>query len=248
MRNHDRLAADPDGFQAALQGTGLYIADDSTTRVVNVATIQALNLTGAHLNVPGVMFPSYDGVAAAPGRAYVSVNGLLGVFDITDAFSPVLQGTVSIKGGGRLSVTDDEHLVVTHSSDGFGLYDVSNATDPVEVGTAIVPQANIVARDVVTHGEYVYATTSNGKVFTFDISSPDEPVVAHELDIGQGPAYRAHAGSTYLFVLQNGSLHLVADLPGYCTAVCGNGTIEYPEACDDGNAESGDGCDVDCTL
>jgi len=31
-------------------------------------------------------------------------------------------------------------------------------------------------------------------------------------------------------------------------AHCGNGTLEAPEACDDGNAVSGDGCELDCSL
>ena len=30
-------------------------------------------------------------------------------------------------------------------------------------------------------------------------------------------------------------------------AVCGDGTIEAPEACDDGNNFSGDGCIFDCS-
>ena len=29
--------------------------------------------------------------------------------------------------------------------------------------------------------------------------------------------------------------------------VCGNGVVEAPELCDDGNIVSGDGCDVNCT-
>jgi cysteine-rich repeat protein len=31
-------------------------------------------------------------------------------------------------------------------------------------------------------------------------------------------------------------------------STCGNGEIEPPEACDDGNNVSGDGCAADCTL
>jgi len=28
--------------------------------------------------------------------------------------------------------------------------------------------------------------------------------------------------------------------------LCGNGIIEYPETCEDGNRLNGDGCDSDC--
>lgn len=32
------------------------------------------------------------------------------------------------------------------------------------------------------------------------------------------------------------------------TAVCGNGKAEYPELCDDGNTQGGDGCSATCTM
>src|SRR3989344_8681 len=32
------------------------------------------------------------------------------------------------------------------------------------------------------------------------------------------------------------------------TGICGNGIVEYPEPCDDGNAETGDGCTADCRV
>ena len=32
------------------------------------------------------------------------------------------------------------------------------------------------------------------------------------------------------------------------SAICGNGTVEAQEACDDGNTEDGDGCSADCTT
>ncbi|MBU1719308.1 MAG: hypothetical protein KKA07_09565 [Bacteroidetes bacterium] len=35
---------------------------------------------------------------------------------------------------------------------------------------------------------------------------------------------------------------------GICTAVCGNGLIEAPEACDDGDTDPGDGCSDSCTV
>ncbi|MFO0592891.1 MAG: DUF4215 domain-containing protein [Polyangiaceae bacterium] len=34
---------------------------------------------------------------------------------------------------------------------------------------------------------------------------------------------------------------------GFCV-ICGNGTVQPGEECDDGNAQNGDGCDNDCTL
>lgn len=42
-----------------------------------------------------------------------------------------------------------------------------------------------------------------------------------------------------------------ADWPvPYVPALCGDGTLdtEFGEECDDGNLESGDGCDVDCVI
>jgi uncharacterized repeat protein (TIGR01451 family) len=50
--------------------------------------------------------------------------------------------------------------------------------------------------------------------------------------------------------LMNGSVvETNANCPADCPApVCGNGTTEAPEACDDGNVVSGDGCSATCVL
>ena len=52
----------------------------------------------------------------------------------------------------------------------------------------------------------------------------------------------------YLFVADDagGSLEVYEGLPGICESSCGNTQIEYPEACDDGNHDNGDGCAADC--
>jgi cysteine-rich repeat protein len=238
------------GFQATLQGTAVFVADDATTRVINAAQPGNLNLTSANVNLQGVMFPSYDGIASAPNRVYVSVNGELGAFDISDPFNPALQGTVSMTGGGGgpLRVTDDGNYVVNEAGGGVGIYDVSDATQPAYVTVAPIPQANVFSRNVATRGTFVYVTTSNGRVFTMDISDPNTPVDAANVNVGDTAATDVHPGQDYLYVLENGTVHLLADLPGYCDAVCGNGVMEYPELCDDGDLESGDECDADCTL
>lgn len=71
-------------FQRALGGSHLFIADDNNSRVVSATMLNNISLTAANLNLAGVMFPSYDGVAAGDGMAYISVNGLLGIFDVSD--------------------------------------------------------------------------------------------------------------------------------------------------------------------
>jgi cysteine-rich repeat protein len=43
------------------------------------------------------------------------------------------------------------------------------------------------------------------------------------------------------------ALALAAPARGQGVAVCGNGALEAPEPCDDGNAVDGDGCDTNCT-
>lgn len=233
--------------EAALQGTTLFIADDDNTRIVDVANPGAMVLTGAGLGVGGVMFPSYDGVAAAGGNAYVSVNGTLGAFDTSDPLAPVLVGTTDIAGGGDLVASDDAGFIYYSGGDGIAIVDVSDPTDPVPMGTGPVDD-NTFVRDVATRGDFVYAGTSNGNIVTFDAGLPAMPITVGQLDVGADPAISIHAGEAHLYVVLGGVLHLVADLPGYCDATCGNGVTEYPELCDDGDLESGDECDADCTL
>ncbi len=45
-----------------------------------------------------------------------------------------------------------------------------------------------------------------------------------------------------------GDLEVAAPVETYGEPFCGNGEIEDTEACDDGNAVGGDGCEPDCTL
>ena len=233
--------------EAALQGTTLFIANDENTRIVDVANPGAMILTGAGLGVGGVMFPSYDGVAAAGGYAYVSVNGTLGAFDISAPLTPVLVGTTDIAGGGGLVASDDAGFIYYAGGDGIAIVDVSDPADPVPMGTGAV-DGNVAVRDVATRGYFVYAGTSNGNIVTFDAGLPAMPITVSQLDVGADPAVSIHAGEAHLYVILGGVLHLVADLPGYCDATCGNGVTEYPELCDDGDLESGDECDADCTL
>lgn len=50
-----------------------------------------------------------------------------------------------------------------------------------------------------------------------------------------------------LFFALNGSIDLTACVGGVCN-LCGNGTLNGGEECDDGNLLAGDGCASDCTL
>lgn len=237
------------GFQATLQGTTIYIADDATTRVIAAAQITNLNLTTANVNLQGVMFPSYDGIASTTNRVFVSVNGELGVFDVSDAFNPALLSSVSLTGGGGgpLRVTDDGNYVINDAGEGVGIYDVSDSDQPAYVTTASLPQGSA-TRNIASRGTFVYSASDNGEVFAIDISNPATPGDATVVDVGDDPATDVHAGGDYLYVLQAGTVHLVADLPGYCEGACGNGVVEYPEACDDGNLIAGDGCEPSCTA
>lgn len=46
----------------------------------------------------------------------------------------------------------------------------------------------------------------------------------------------------------NGVPYILASGGGIAPVLCGNGTVEPPEQCDDGNTASGDGCSSFCTL
>src|SRR5215831_19049821 len=52
---------------------------------------------------------------------------------------------------------------------------------------------------------------------------------------------------TFPGVLVALALGLVPAARAQVVAVCGNGVVEAPELCDDGNLVSGDGCDANCT-
>jgi cysteine-rich repeat protein len=61
------------------------------------------------------------------------------------------------------------------------------------------------------------------------------------------PIFISDSGKEYIGDIQDE--YVFSENPGkYTPPVCGNGIIETGEACDDGDASSGDGCSVGCTI
>jgi cysteine-rich repeat protein len=79
---------------------------------------------------------------------------------------------------------------------------------------------------------------------TAEIVCNDDVNEAYQAEVG----WIAEAGVEYFIMVDGysgeaGAFELIISAP-----VCGNGTVEAPEICDDGNLIDGDGCESDCTV
>ena len=87
-------------------------------------------------------------------------------------------------------------------------------------------------------------TQTGGPDVTLDLSDPAQPTFsAPDVDL-------AVATLTFELVVNNSESSSAADMVIITvenSQLCGNGTTEPPEICDDGNTMSGDGCRDDCT-
>jgi cysteine-rich repeat protein len=118
----------------------------------------------------------------------------------------------------------------------------------VDVGIPSSPQfRNTISgtpNDLAILGKFLFVP--NGGVHVYDLSDPANPVLAGSF-IESGVNFDNIAvDGDRLYASEGQDLFVITGLPGTCDAICGNNHREYPEGCDDGNRDDGDGCDADC--
>ncbi len=241
------------GGHSSLIGDILYIAYpvSETARAFNVAGGDAISLAsniGDRNNV-------YYNIAAAGTHAYVS-NGsnVVDVVDMSDVANPTVVGkyTHSSNWG---SLTAVERMVASDTllalavpfgsgARGVHLIDVSLKTAPSFAGT-IESSNNDSPRDLALRGDFLYIAVSSG-LRVYDVSNPDSlRVAASFVELQSFSASVAVDGNLAYLGTESG-VRVISGLPGLCDAICGNSTVEYPEDCDDGNRDDGDGCAANC--
>lgn len=112
--------------------------------------------------------------------------------------------------------------------------------------------------DLLAPGVDVLSTLAGGGVFSSNGTSMASPHVAgaaallHQAHpaMSAGEILDALAGTGVPIPdARNGLVRPRIDVEAALLSIpCGNGTVEPPEACDDGNYTSGDGCDSNCTT
>lgn len=187
----------------------------------------------------------FDDVAGFGDRVIALNGGQLEIWDVSLPAVPVFEGDLlgGSWGGTRRTVANDDTVAIAAGSNPeVTLVDYSNPNAPAVAGT--LDEDGAVA-DLGIRDDFLYVPITNG-LRVYDVSNPDDPVQAGsylEIEV-YGTAIGL--GDDHVFLGTESGLRILADMPGFCDPRCGNSTVEYPEECDDGNLDDGDGCSSTC--
>lgn len=111
---------------------------------------------------------------------YMLTDNELQLFNIVQAASPVLVGSVST-GGGDLFLSGD--LLYLAAEDGIYVYDVSAPLTPVLLGFSNVSPG---ALDLVEESGYLYLSDTDGRIKILDVSNPGSISLVSDTAVGSG--------------------------------------------------------------
>ena len=189
-------------YVASYQDDALSIIDISNpTNPVEVGYIQDDSQGGTAYALNNTM-----GVSVVGNYAYVAsyIDGALSVIDISNPTNPVEVGYIqddyyggtahALSGSEDVYVSGNYAYVSSSAADGFSIIDISNPTNPVEVGyvqdteSGGTAQGLDGANSVYVYGNYSYVTSSQDDALSIiDISNPTNPVeVGYIQDDSQG--------------------------------------------------------------
>ncbi len=237
------LAGDPaETFE--INATVAYIARDNGISIVNIVNPAALQDLGG-FTTPGEFMPYYTGVAVHQTRAYAHAV-MIGVFDVANPTLPTHVSTLMDPGmpGVLRASGDGSHLYGTTCDGELLVYDVTDDANPARLVNA-TGGPSVCSQMLEARGDFVYAADQDEGVTVWDVTDASTPKVATTFFLG-GSTDSLVLSPTHVYATDAVGMQVLADLPGYCTARCGNSVIEYPEICDDGNLTNGDGCAADC--
>ncbi len=131
---------------------------------------------------------------------------------------------------------------------------------PVEAETygGVAPVNDNYASNTLVHDLAIASVDGDTMVLTVEHGTRLRPTASYEITFDTGetvlgcvhtscsqPIYAGLEFGDYFTVTELGGLGMVADCVT-TLAVCGDGTVEGDEECDDGNTDPGDGCDETC--
>lgn len=131
-------------------------------------------------------------------------------------------------------------VAVKGSAGGVHLIDVGIPSAPVFKAT-IDEQVD----DLALVGRYLFVPGVDG-LRVYDVLDPGNPTPAGSIVDFSFDASSVAISGNRAYAVAEDKMMIVEGLPGICQARCGNTQREYPELCDDGNLDDGDGCSADC--
>ena len=196
--------------------------------------------------LPSIGNPSqvFRDVAAADDRVIAIAGPHLEIWDVSTPAVPMFEGELNGApwSGSIRSAANGTTVVLATTGSGVGIVDYSLPGAPMVAAT--IPEESS-PRDIALVGDFAYVPVTNG-LRVYDVSNPEDPVLAGSYLEVEVYGVSVALSDSHVYLGTEGGLRVLEDMPGLCTARCGNNTVEYPESCDDGNTADGDGCSASC--
>ncbi len=211
--------------------------------------IRAWDITdpSAPTALPGIGNPAqvFRDVAAADDHVIAIAGPHVEIWDVSTPAVPMFVGELNGApwSSTNRSIANGDTVVVATNGTGVGIIDYALPSAP-SVATTIPDESS--PRDVGLRGDFAYVPVTNG-LRVYDVSDPASPVLAGAYLEVEVYGVSIGLSDEHVYLGTESGLRVLGDMPGFCEARCGNDTVEYPESCDDGNLDDGDGCSAQCT-
>lgn len=191
----------------------------------------------------GMAEVSFTHLAVADGYGILFGAPYLEIWDIsTPATSTMLAQRSNIVASQVRRVVANADTVIVAGSEILHIdYSLPALPQVVNLNLDLALPAN----DIVLRGDLIYLPVANG-LEVWDISAPGTPVLAGSYLQPLADTFAVTVDESHAYIGTESGLRMIAGLPGLCNARCGNSHVEYPENCDDGNLDDGDGCSALC--
>jgi cysteine-rich repeat protein len=233
----------------------LYLSQSvgETVRILDITDPSSPQPSGSLGTLDNI--PTNIGLAGPSGSiaATSQFGDVIDLWNIDMAGHPLVgQFSAPDSWGSTLRIVGNERSVFVgtdktgSTTGGIVVIDIENPNLPVEasrIGTGATGE--FAYGDLAVRGDYLYVPHRDG-LQVWDVSDLEQPVLAGGFLQVSSYGYAVTLDDRYAYLANDDGIRIIAGLPGLCAARCGNLHVEWPEACDDGNLEGGDGCDAAC--
>jgi choice-of-anchor B domain-containing protein len=250
----------------SVQGNYLYLANNSDTIKVFDMISPASPVFVRDIVTPNT--GAIHDITPLGTRLYASDirRGLTYVYDIASIGSsaPILIAEVPTGSRAHSSwATSDGNILISaqEKSDGnVTIFDISNLAAPVLLSTMDRTSLGLGSEVLSPHNPLLFSDTLlfiswyEAGVVAIDISDPSNPVKVGQYDTWNNKAFFGYDGNWGVYPFSGLDRVLLSDeqnglfVVDASALVCGDGTLDPTEQCDDGNGVGGDGCSATCQV
>ncbi|MFC1779696.1 DUF1566 domain-containing protein [Thermodesulfobacteriota bacterium] len=198
------------GGAGVVSGSYVYVANEfAGLQVVDVSDPQNPAIVGS-VDIPTQAF----NLSVVDQYAYVADDTGLQIINITDPLQPNIVGSIATPDSGDIYWPNNAldvavsgqfaYLTVYGNDDGLQVVDVSNPSNPIQIGWIDLPQVG----GLYVEGSYVYVAVGNNGLRVIDISRPQSPTIVGTIDT-PGDANNVTVSGSYAYVVEGSAYQAI---------------------------------------